>query len=142
MHHPPARQGRARPGLGRSPNLAAQRRQSCSATLAICSVAMPVRLFDVAFFSCPLWTCAPSQVSRLGSGGRGIRKGYHPVVCCSRIELGEHMPTRLGYSRESRSVHGTSARTLPSRCHGTEPGVWSMEQQVLVRVPAFSQTLD
>ncbi|PKK41258.1 hypothetical protein CI102_14518 [Trichoderma harzianum] len=26
--------------------------------------------------------------------GRGIRKGYHPVVCWSRIELGEHMPTR------------------------------------------------
>ncbi|KAL7913501.1 hypothetical protein GGI35DRAFT_211826 [Trichoderma velutinum] len=27
-------------------------------------------------------------------GWSGIRKGYHPVVCCSRIELGEHMPPR------------------------------------------------
>ncbi|KAM6484365.1 hypothetical protein HDV62DRAFT_295525 [Trichoderma sp. SZMC 28011] len=86
MHHPlPPR----KPVLVlEEPNLAAQRRQSYSATLAISSVTMPSLTLHS---SAALSGHVRHPSSRLG---RGIRKGYHPVVCWSRIELGEHMPTR------------------------------------------------
>lgn len=73
------------------PNLAAQKRQSYSATLPISSVTVP--FFDVAFFSCLLWTCAPSKFE----AGSGDPQGLPPGSVLESywaIELGEHMPTR------------------------------------------------